>query len=78
MEDHKGIVIKQTVRFGQPCIKGTRVAVADILRLLQNGYAPTDVPKQYPGITMTDVQDALRYAGRIMGKEEILDVQITG
>lgn len=75
MEDHKGIVIKQTVRFGQPCIKGTRVAVADILRLLQNGYAPADVAEQYPGITVADVQAALRYAGRIVGKEEILEVE---
>lgn len=75
MEDHKGIVIKQTVRFGQPCIKGTRVTVADILRLLQNGYTSADVPKQYPGITVADVQAALRYAGRIVGKEEILEVE---
>lgn len=75
MEDHKGIVIKQTVRFGQPCIKGTRVAVADILRLLQNGYAPADIPEQYPGLTAADVQAALRYAGRIMGKEEILEIE---
>lgn len=68
-----GIVIKQTVRFGKPCIKGTRIAITDVLHLLQGGYALGDVPTQYPGITTIDAKIALRYAARILGKEEVLE-----
>lgn len=70
-----GIVIKQKVRFGKPCIKGTRIAITDILNLLRAGYTLTDIPTQYPDITLTDAQTALRYTARILGKEEILEIE---
>ncbi len=69
-----GIVIKQKVRFGKPCIKGTRIAITDILQLLQSGYALNEIPKQYPDITLRDAEAALRYTARILGKEEILEI----
>ena len=69
-----GIVIKQTVRFGKPCIKGTRIAITDILNLLQRGYDLHDVPSQYSGITIADAKIALRYASRVLGKEEVLEI----
>lgn len=70
-----GIVIKQTVRFGKPCIKGTRIAVTDILNLLQRGYNLDDVPAQYAGVTIADAKIALRYASRVLGKEEVLELE---
>ncbi|PIU33305.1 hypothetical protein COT04_00725 [Candidatus Shapirobacteria bacterium CG07_land_8_20_14_0_80_39_12] len=69
-----GIVVKQPVRFGKPCIKGTRIAVTDILNLLQRGYGLNDVPTQYAGITIKDAKVALRYAARVLGKEEVLEI----
>lgn len=69
-----GIVVKQKVRFGKPCIKGTRIAITDILNLLQRGYSLEDVPVQYPGITSAAAKIALRYAARVLGKEEILEI----
>ena len=69
------IVIKQETRFGKPCIKGTRIAITDILYLLQSGYNIEDVPKQYPDITVTDAKIALNYAARVLGKEEILEIE---
>lgn len=71
---HNGIIIKQAVRFGKPCIKGTRIAVTDILNLLQRGYALSDVPGQYAGVTIADAKIALRYASHVLGKEEVLEI----
>ena len=70
-----GIIIKQQVRFGKPCVKGTRIAITDILHLLQSGYNLTDVPKQYPDVTIADVETAIGYAARVLGKEEILEIE---
>jgi len=53
------ITIDPTVRFGKPCIRGTRIAVADILNLLAAGYTVADIPTQYPGITRQDALAAI-------------------
>lgn len=70
-----GIVIKQKVRFGKPCIRGTRIAVADILHLLRAGYRVSEIPAQYPGIAENDIEAALNYTARILGKEELLEIE---
>ena len=69
-----GIAIKQKVRFGKPVIQGTRIAVTDILNLFRAGYRLDEIPGQYPGITIADAEAGIRYAARIMGKEEILEI----
>lgn len=70
-----GIVIKQKVRFGKPCVRGTRIAIVDILNLLRSGYSIADIPAQYPDITIADTKAALRYSANILGKEEILEIE---
>jgi len=60
------ISIDPEIRFGKPCIKGTRIAVNDILNLLAAGYPLEDIPQQYPGITKEDVVAAIEYASKFM------------
>ena len=60
------IVVNPEIRFGKPCIKGTRIAVSDILNLIAGGYALEDIPKQYPGISREDVIAAIDYASEFM------------
>lgn len=59
------ININPTVRFGKPCIKGTRIAVADILNLLTGGYTIDEITRQYPGITKKDVIAAIEFATQL-------------
>ncbi|MDO8747978.1 MAG: DUF433 domain-containing protein [Candidatus Omnitrophota bacterium] len=64
---YKGrIKVNTDIRFGKPCIKGTRIAVSDILNLLGAGYPLEEIPKQYPGITKKDVVAAIEYASQFM------------
>ncbi|MFH1456567.1 MAG: DUF433 domain-containing protein [Patescibacteria group bacterium] len=69
-----GITVKQTVRFGKPCIKGTRIAVTDILNLLKEGYNLQEIPNQYEGITVNKAKMAINYAANVLGKEEVLEL----
>lgn len=71
----KAIVIKQEVRFGKPIIKGTRVAIEDILGLLESGYRVDEIPKQLPTVKLAQVKQALRYTAQILGKEEVLSIE---
>ena len=59
------ITVDPRIRFGKPCIKGTRIAVGDILNLLTGGYTVDEIPKQYPGITKKDVIAAIEFAAQL-------------
>ena len=49
MEDFiKHIVIDPDIRFGKPCIKGTRIAVVDILQWLASGMTITEILEDFP------------------------------
>ena len=57
---------------GKPCIKGTRITVAMILELLQDGLSfEVIVRDYYPHITFEDIQACLEYAKAIVEGEEV-------
>ena len=64
--DIANIIVNPEIRSGKPCIKGTRIAVSDILNLIAGGYSIENVPKQYPNITREDVISAIEYASQFM------------
>ncbi|MDR0606748.1 MAG: DUF433 domain-containing protein [Bacteroidales bacterium] len=68
------IVIDQDVRFGKPCIKGTRIAVGDILQWLSEGIPVSEILDDYPLLKGVHIQAALAFAAR---REEITKVMVT-
>ena len=72
----RGIVIRPEVRFGQPTVAKTRIAIADILGLVQAGYRIDEIPGQYPTVTLGAAKKALRYAANLLGKEEVLAISL--
>jgi len=60
------IAIDPEIRFGKPCIKGTRIAISDILNLIVAGYKIEEIPSQYPEITKEDIITAIEYASEFM------------
>jgi uncharacterized protein (DUF433 family) len=65
------IVIDQNVRFGKPCIKGTRITVGDILQWLSEGIPIPEILDDYPLLKGIHIQAALAFAAR---REEIIKV----
>jgi uncharacterized protein (DUF433 family) len=51
---------------GKPCIRGMRIAVADILGLLAHGLSTEQILNQLPDLEADDVRAALEYAARAM------------
>ncbi|MCS6859717.1 MAG: DUF433 domain-containing protein [Abditibacteriales bacterium] len=64
MEIFPGISIDPNVRFGKPCIKGTRVDVATVLDNLGAGESCETIQAEY-GLTREQVLDAIRYAAHV-------------
>jgi len=42
-------------------ISGTRIRVATILHFIEAGYSTTDILKEYPGLTVADIEAAKRH-----------------
>jgi len=65
MKNHlKYISINQDIRFGKPCIKGTRIAVADILGWLASGMTHKGILDDYPLLIDEQIFAALAFASK--------------
>jgi uncharacterized protein (DUF433 family) len=49
-------------RGGRPCIRGMRIAVADILGWLAAGMSHAEIIAEFPELTEEDIRAALAYA----------------
>ena len=58
----KYISIDPDVRFGKPCIKGTRIAIADILQWLASGMTNQEILDDYPLLEENHIIAALTFA----------------
>lgn len=55
---------------GKPIVVGTRMSVEVILELLSSGMETADILKEYPFLKKDQVQAAIDYAAKMVGKEE--------
>ncbi len=62
MERLDRITINPDVCLGQPTIRGMRITVSVILKMLAAGASVQEVVDAYPELEVEDVQQALRYA----------------
>lgn len=60
------------VMLGKPVIKGTRIPVELVLRLLSEGASVADILAGYPGLNEVSVQAALAYASDVIANETII------
>jgi uncharacterized protein (DUF433 family) len=67
----KYITIDQGIRFGKPCIKGTRITVGDILQWLSEGIPILEILDDYPLLEEIHIKAALSFAAK---REEITKV----
>jgi uncharacterized protein (DUF433 family) len=64
MEIFPGISVDPGVRFGKPCLAGTRLDVATIIDALGAGDSYEDVEQAYQ-VTREQILTALRYAAHV-------------
>jgi len=64
------IIINEKVRHGKPIIKGTRIAVEEVLGALIGGMTYEEIEKEY-GIKREDILAAIEYATSMIKGEEV-------
>jgi uncharacterized protein (DUF433 family) len=56
------IVIDPAIRFGKPCVRGTRITVGEVLGFLAEGGSETELINDFPQLTHEDVLACLGFA----------------
>ena len=62
MEIQERITIDPSVRFGKPCVRGTRLTVGDVLGTLARGCSEAELLGDFPQLTHEDVLACLAFA----------------
>ena len=66
MEKLDRIHIDPKVCLGQPVVRGTRITLSVILKMLAGGKSVEDVIKAYPELEVDDVQQTMSYAAWVV------------
>ena len=62
MNSLERIVVDPNVRFGKPCVRGTRISVGDILGYLAGGMTEDEILRDLPQLAREDVRACLACA----------------
>ena len=71
MEWREHIGTDPGIVFGKPAIKGTRIPVELILKLLAGGATEDRILENYPQLTRDDIRAAIAYAASIVESEDV-------
>lgn len=63
MKNYRSLIsINPNIRFGKPCIKGTRISVGDILGWLAAGMTNEEIIGDFPELSIEAIRAALAFA----------------
>lgn len=58
------ITFDRSIMGGQACIRGMRIPVSTIVKLVAAGKGDTEILQEYPDLEEEDIKEALQYAAR--------------
>jgi uncharacterized protein (DUF433 family) len=56
---------------GKPVIRGTRIPVETVVRMLSQGVTEDEILKEYPRLQVEDIKAALAYAAQALAQEDV-------
>ncbi|ODT05450.1 MAG: hypothetical protein ABS52_00035 [Gemmatimonadetes bacterium SCN 70-22] len=56
------ISLDPAIRFGKPCVRGTRISVGDVLGYLASGMTEAQVIADFPDLVHEDILACLAFA----------------
>lgn len=62
---------------GKPIVKGTRITVEQVLKLLAQGLSVQEILKDYPHLSKDDISAVLFYAAKVAGGQEVYPMTAT-
>ena len=71
------ITMNPDVLVGKAVIKGTRISVEHIVDLLADGWAESEILRNYPGLTHDDIGACLKFAAEVLKSERIYPFEVS-
>ncbi len=68
------ITLDSHVMAGKPVIRGTRIPVELIVRMLAQGATEAEILAEYPELVAEDIRAALAYAAGVLANEEVYPI----
>ena len=68
------IVVDPKVMLGKPVIRGSRIPVELILKMLAQAISREDILREYPRLQPFDIQAALEYAATVVADESVFPI----
>ena len=65
------VTLDPKVMVGKPVIRGTRIPVELIVRMLAQGVPEGDILREYPRLKPDDIRAALAYAAEVLAHEDV-------
>jgi uncharacterized protein (DUF433 family) len=62
MDYRSRIMIDPEIRFGKPCVRGTRITIGDVLSYLASGRSEGDILADFPQLTRDDIRACFAFA----------------
>lgn len=63
------ITVDPNICQGQPTIRGTRITVAVVLRMVASGMTPQEIVQDYPELTEDDVRQSAAYGAWLASEQ---------
>ena len=70
------IMINPKVMVGKPVIRGTRIPVELIVRMLAQGISESEILREYPRLQPDDIRAALAYAAQVLAHEDVFPIAV--
>lgn len=69
------IELNPDIMTGKPVIRGTRITVDLILKLLSQGQSSDEIIEAYPYISKGDILECIKYATNLMENENVFPLE---
>jgi len=76
MDQQTRIILDPDILVGKPIIRDTRLAVEFIIDLLAQGWSTDEILRNYPGISLEDIQACLNYASAMLKAEKVYAIPV--
>ena len=71
------IGVNPQIMAGKPVIRGTRIPVELIVRMLVQGVPEQEILQEYPRLQPEDIRAALAYAADVLAGEEVYPLAVS-
>jgi uncharacterized protein (DUF433 family) len=71
------ITLNPRVMTGKPIIRGTRIPVDLVVRMVAQGIAEEAILQEYPRLESADIRAALAYAAQVVADEDVFPLTLS-